>query len=462
MSANGTRTTGDSDRIAPRTTVARILPGYAVHCLAHLVCLPYLIANGLARLFTNRYKGVAWRRFFGGTKPPAGRDWVVVVGTALGESTTAVRAARAIRERHGSNVAVWLELAPVYETISERSDEAHVGLAPFNNPFSVLIGLLRWRPKGIIFIESDRNMHLTVIARLLGVSTVLANVKISEGRTNRYARRFMSAWRFKAVGRVGVQSEVHRERLTRFGVPRAITFVSGPAMVDVVDDEIRREKVQKWRQILNLNGHKVPIVVAGSTHKAEEAEVVGAFQIFRRSHPNAVMILAPRYTWRKDGPDSTLRELQTDFEKRSSLNGTMPSSGIVLLDTQGELHEVYSVATAAFVGGSLIKGVGGHSPIEPAAWGAPVTIGPNFAQQEALVSACKDAGLLTVCASGKELASRWSELSENGANGEFLLRANDLLRRHANVFLSWLDALEIPRREALRQSIGEHGTVRHP
>jgi 3-deoxy-D-manno-octulosonic-acid transferase len=47
----------------------------------------------------------------------------------------------------------------------------------------------------------------------------------------------------------------------------------------------------------------------------------------------------------------------------------------VVLDTIGELPQVYQIATAVFVGGSLVD-TGGHNILEPAAFGKPVVFGP--------------------------------------------------------------------------------------
>jgi 3-deoxy-D-manno-octulosonic-acid transferase len=49
---------------------------------------------------------------------------------------------------------------------------------------------------------------------------------------------------------------------------------------------------------------------------------------------------------------------------------------VILLDSIGELHSAYSLATIVFVGGSLAR-TGGHNILEPAAVGAAVITGPH-------------------------------------------------------------------------------------
>jgi 3-deoxy-D-manno-octulosonic-acid transferase len=59
-----------------------------------------------------------------------------------------------------------------------------------------------------------------------------------------------------------------------------------------------------------------------------------------------------------------------------------PRADAVVLDTIGELAEVYQIATVVFVGGSLVP-AGGHNILEPALFGKPIVIGPymeNFAE----------------------------------------------------------------------------------
>ena len=53
-----------------------------------------------------------------------------------------------------------------------------------------------------------------------------------------------------------------------------------------------------------------------------------------------------------------------------------------MLDTIGELAQLYQIATAVFVGGSLVD-QGGHNILEPAVFGKPIVFGPymqNFAE----------------------------------------------------------------------------------
>jgi 3-deoxy-D-manno-octulosonic-acid transferase len=57
---------------------------------------------------------------------------------------------------------------------------------------------------------------------------------------------------------------------------------------------------------------------------------------------------------------------------------------VVLLDSIGELASVFSLASIAFVGGSLFP-EGGHNPLEPAQYAIPIVMGPYYENFRAIV-----------------------------------------------------------------------------
>jgi len=62
---------------------------------------------------------------------------------------------------------------------------------------------------------------------------------------------------------------------------------------------------------------------------------------------------------------------------------------VLVLNTLGELGQIYGLATMAFVGGSLVP-IGGHNLLEPASFGCPVLYGPhthNFVEMAASLAA---------------------------------------------------------------------------
>jgi 3-deoxy-D-manno-octulosonic-acid transferase len=102
------------------------------------------------------------------------------------------------------------------------------------------------------------------------------------------------------------------------------------------------------------------------------------------------MVLAPRHPERFGAVAALLDRSGVRWIRRSDWKVAPPDpqsplhqGEILLLDTIGELASAYSLATVAFIGGSLIP-VGGHNPLEPAQFGVPIVMGPNYVNFRAI------------------------------------------------------------------------------
>ena len=126
-----------------------------------------------------------------------------------------------------------------------------------------------------------------------------------------------------------------------------------------------------------------PVIIAASTLKGEEETVLEAFQRIRATWGNALLIIAPRKPERFDEVERLAQQRGWRVARRSDLPvDSEPRVDVVILDTIGELAQLYQVATVVFVGGSLVD-AGGHNILEPAVFGKPIVFGPhmhNFAE----------------------------------------------------------------------------------
>ena len=120
------------------------------------------------------------------------------------------------------------------------------------------------------------------------------------------------------------------------------------------------------------------VIVAGSTMRGEEAAVLRAFARIKTTTPGALLILAPRHPERFGEVERLARDAGFVTARRSELPiDAEPRADVVVLDTIGELAQLYQLATAVFVGGSLADH-GGHNILEPAMFGKPIVFGPHM------------------------------------------------------------------------------------
>ncbi len=112
----------------------------------------------------------------------------------------------------------------------------------------------------------------------------------------------------------------------------------------------------------------------------------------------------------------------------------------------GELMLFYAAADIAFVGGSF-SGTGGHNPLEPAALGLPVIMGPDCFNFQSITDALSEASGLVRVADTAELQTQLSiwledadQRCEAGQQAAAFVAANrgalDRLESHIGRFIS--------------------------
>jgi 3-deoxy-D-manno-octulosonic-acid transferase len=145
------------------------------------------------------------------------------------------------------------------------------------------------------------------------------------------------------------------------------------------------------------------VIVAGSTMKGEESAVLRAFSRIKATTPSALAVVAPRAPERFGEVERLAREAGFVVVRRSELPiDAEPRADVVVLDSIGELAQLYQVATAVFVGGSLVDH-GGHNILEPAIFGKPVVFGPHMQNFKEIADAFLSNGAAVQVQSDREL-----------------------------------------------------------
>jgi 3-deoxy-D-manno-octulosonic-acid transferase len=98
--------------------------------------------------------------------------------------------------------------------------------------------------------------------------------------------------------------------------------------------------------------------------------------------------------------------------RRSLWSGEPLTGGVLVVDSIGELAALYSLATVAFVGGSLVPR-GGHNILEPAMYGVPIVIGNHYENFRDIVNFFLSRNAVRVVGMA-ELALVFMELIANG------------------------------------------------
>jgi len=194
-------------------------------------------------------------------------------------------------------------------------------------------------------------------------------------------------WFFKRVLRYVTLFSVQTQRDARF----LIEMGAEPLKVECTgnmkyDQQFRvftDEELKSFREELGI-GEKTFVAVVGSTHEGEEEAILNYFDEMCLRWGPFIMILAPRHIERIESIEKILKQKKIVYFRKTALVGLvqkgergLSSSGVILLDTIGELSSYYCLASVVFVGGSLVP-IGGHNILEPAAYGKLSFFGPHM------------------------------------------------------------------------------------
>jgi len=262
----------------------------------------------------------------------------------------------------------------------ERFGANRVFYCPLDLPWAVRSYLDALQPRLLILAETEFWPNLLSGCFRRAIPVAVVNARISDRSWPRY-RRLRRLWRpfLSRLSRVLAQSQIDADRLTAIGCRTECVTVAGNLKFDVRAAWEAEATLQLKALAPNLR-----FIVAGSTLDDEEAALLEAWPRLLEADPQLAMVLAVRHPERFAAVAALLDKSGLPWVRRSdwrakpveSLHPLAPGT-IVLLDTIGELASVYSLASVAFVGGSLIP-AGGHNPLEPAQFGLPIVMGPNY------------------------------------------------------------------------------------
>ncbi|MDE1176131.1 MAG: 3-deoxy-D-manno-octulosonic acid transferase [Edaphobacter sp.] len=306
----------------------------------------------------------------------AGKQVIWLHAVSVGEVLATSELVRQLREALPGWV---IAVSTTTETGQKLARERYTGSPVFYLPLDFASLVRRYlhllRPNLLILMESELWPNLMNECARSGVPVAVVNAKISDRSLPRYMR-LRRLWRplLKNVSLFLAQSEENARRLVTIGALPERVLSPGNLKYDVKAPETSAMTILLSGSL--SDGAKV--LVAGSTLEGEEAMLLAAWPAVLEAVPDAVMVLAPRHTPRFDAVAALAESHGITPVRASRMKETsqkIAPGSVVLLDTIGDLASVYSLATAAFVGGSLVSW-GGHNPLEPARFGVPVAVGP--------------------------------------------------------------------------------------
>lgn len=306
---------------------------------------------------------------------------------------------------------------------------------PIDHPLIVRRAIKKIRPSLLLIAETELWPNLLRSCGSKGIPVVLFNGRISQKSFQRYL--FFKSFFKKCLKHVSLflmQTEEDRARIIEIGGESEKMRTMGNLKFDQTPPLFAEEAKSEIAKTIGVHGGR-KVLIAGSTHSGEEEILLKVYKELKKADPSLIFILAPRHLERLEEVERILeKESFPWFRKTSfSLAGHRPDqepSGVILLDTMGELMGIYSLGTVVFVGGSLVP-VGGHNPLEPLLFRKCVLFGPYMFNFLEIATRLIEAGGAVQVTGKDELLSQMKRLLlDEAARKEIGEKGYQFLQRH--------------------------------
>jgi len=307
---------------------------------------------------------------------------------------TIVRPNNAIIWLHGASVGEVKTLFPLVDRIRNNYPDSYILITsatrtsaeliykknlpntyhqylPLDIPKAVNSFVDYWKPNMLIITESEIWPNLLTSVKSKNIPIALIN--------GRFSQKSIKSWSlFKNTAQIIfnyfdliISADINTDNFLRGVIGDKVQHLgnlkSNTSQLEV--NKIKYKKLKK--QIGNRR-----VWCAASTHKGEEKFIINAHKKLKSKFPNLMLIMALRHPERAK---NVIRKIDSMSVARHSCEEIITKkTDIYLIDTIGDMGLAYSLSEITLVCGSLIKGLKGHNPLEPANFSNAILTGNYF------------------------------------------------------------------------------------
>lgn len=342
--------------------------------------------------------------------------WIWVYANAIGEVNACQPLFALIKSKY-PGIKIFLTTANF--SADKRAFQLNladrISFFPYDYPWIIKKILNIFKPACVLIIECDVWPNLVKICKERGIATFVISGTYSDKNNRSLGLRYLYNYTFRLSGDVFkyidyfcMQTEKDASGLRSVIPEHKNINVSGNLKFSGLGNSRTLEEKGRYRKIFNIK-ETTPVFIAGNIHIEELSLILDAFISIKKDLASSRLILAPRFIEAVIDMERKIKERgfvlakKTDFDNHNNVG----HADMILVDTMGELGEIYSLASVAFVGGSLVYlngRFGGHNILEPAALGVPVLFGPYMHNFQALADLFLERRAAIEVKDSKELA----------------------------------------------------------
>ncbi len=298
---------------------------------------------------------------------------------SVGEARAVFPLLERIRQKHPEYQILMTNMTENGHAIAQNHPDIDICIfPPFDLSWTVGRALRQIRPAAILIAETELWPNFCRQVSQFDIPLFLVNGRISDRSYSRYRliRYFLKSL-FDSFAVFCMQSQADKERIVSLGADPGRTLNTGNLKYDHEIISVNSEQIFNLKQHYRIPDH-VLLLVAGSTHAGEEKLLIQSYLNIRsRLDKDLCLILVPRHPERRREVRSVIKDSGLECRYRNDLTKSTPfqsTNEVLVVDTVGEVLDLYSLADLVFIGGSLVP-VGGHNLLEAALVGKPALFG---------------------------------------------------------------------------------------
>jgi 3-deoxy-D-manno-octulosonic-acid transferase len=407
----------------------------AYNILLHILLPFFLLFSLTEKKIRNNLAERLWSR----TKNADLKGAIWIHAASIGEAVIAEAIVNYMRNRSGfDNFLITTNTYYARDMLRKKfNNKISVYSLPFDLTYSLKHFISASTFKSLLIVETEIWPNLVWQAKKRNIPVIIINGRISDKTYNTYL--FFSSFLknvFSDITLVLAQSEEHAKRFKSLGMDSTKVINTG--------------NIKYYRDVATTcdNIHKENIVTFGSIKEKEVDIILQVIDMLKKRFSQFKFFIVPRELNLVDRIENglanrlnTLNTMRYSVYKKSSIE-TVQVVETVIVDTVGDLLDVYKKSMVAFVGGSLAP-YGGQNVLEPLFFGTPVLFGPYMENFRDIAGTILESGAGIMVNNAEELFEKISLLIENdrlrekmGEQGRRIIEAQkEVMERAVNIIL---------------------------
>lgn len=344
------------------------------------------------------------------------RIWIQAV--SVGETLAILPLLRKLKQSGHYEVCLTVTTSTARSLVEDKYRELTVwhGTFPLDFYFCSRAMWNALQPDLVLLTETELWPEHLAQAKKRKVPVFLINARVSDRSFQRFqSLNFIARPLLGSIDTIlaGTPQDLNRFDTLGWGKRRRLC---GNLKFDVAESPISTELLDKLTADLLTEKSKPrpKILLGASTWPGEESALVEAWKAaIKAGVSDLILVIVPRHAERRLDIKSELKRTGTPIQFRTENPIRHADCPVYIADTTGELRHWVQLADIVFVGKSLPPHREGQTPIEAAAAGKPIIMGPGMSNFRDISNALLQCGGALRAANHTALSQAVCELIQN-------------------------------------------------